>query len=233
MIKVIDHQTMGRSERGWLHSTFHFSFAEYFNPDNIQFGALRVVNDDTIDPYGGFPTHPHENMEIVTYVIDGKLTHADSMGNTRVLERGQVQYMSAGTGITHSEFNNIDEPLRLLQIWILPDRAGHMPNYGDHLFEWVEREGKWLHIVSSKQGHAPIRINQDMDISVISVQSGERVTYELQEGRQAYVIQIEGAGLINGHEFKMRDAAEVTDESDIELVADSPSHYLLLDMVKQ
>lgn len=230
MIKVIDHHTMGKSERGWLHSTFHFSFAEYFNPDNIQFGVLRVVNDDTFDPQGGFPTHPHDNMEIISYVIDGELTHADSMGNERVLKKGQVQYMSAGTGITHSEFNKTDEHARFLQIWILPDKAGHTPDYGDYRFDWDEREGTWLQIASSKQGSAPVKINQDMDISVVSLEPGDSISYKIRDGRQVYLIQIEGDGLVNGQELKEKDAAEVTQENLLDLEAQTTSHYILFDM---
>lgn len=232
MINVIDHKNMGKSEHGWLHSTFHFSFAEYFNPENIQFGALRVVNDDIFDSQGGFPTHPHENMEIISYIVDGELTHADSMGNSRVLTRGQVQYMSAGTGITHSEFNRTDGSSRFLQIWILPDRAGHQPNYGDYRFDWEEREGKWLQIISGKQGKAPVKINQDMDISVVSLRAGESISYAIRGGRQVYLIQIEGEGLISGAPLQERDAAEVTEESAIDLEAKTDSHYILLDMVE-
>ena len=136
MIKVIKHENMGRSDRGWLHSLFHFSFAEYYKPDNIKFGALRVVNDDRFDPHGGFGMHPHDNMEIISYVVDGQLTHRDNLGNGSRLERGDVQYMSAGSGIMHSEYNDTNEPLRFLQIWILPDEKNAEPNYGDHRFDW-------------------------------------------------------------------------------------------------
>lgn len=230
MIKVIDHNKMGKSERGWLHSLFHFSFAEYYNPDNIQFGALRVVNDDVFDPQGGFPTHPHSDMEIISYVVDGELTHKDSLGNGRTLTKGQVQYMSAGTGIFHSEFNYADKPSRFLQIWVLPDAAGYEPNYGDYDFKWEDRENTWLQIVSGQNGSAPVKINQDMDISVISLDAGREAVYELAPGRQAYLIQIEGMGSANGHGLKERDAAEITDESQIVLAASRDSHYILFDM---
>ena len=122
MIRKIDNKNMGKSNLGWLQSSFHFSFAEYYNPLNINFGSLRVINDDLIQPQSGFPTHPHRDMEIVTYLVSGKLTHKDSMGNERTLERGEVQYMSAGTGVYHSEFNmEENEDLRLFQIWVFPD----------------------------------------------------------------------------------------------------------------
>ena len=123
MLRKLDHNNMGKSNLGWLRSVFHFSFAEYYNPKNINFGVLRVINDDLIDPHTGFPKHPHQNMEIVSYAVDGNLTHADSMGNENTITRGHVQYMSAGTGVYHSEMNHGDETLRLLQIWILPDQS--------------------------------------------------------------------------------------------------------------
>lgn len=234
MITIIDHTKMGTSEQGWLHSVFHFSFAEYYNPDNIQFGVLRVVNDDLVEPQGGFATHPHENMEIISYVIDGELSHADSMGNESSLTRGQVQYMSAGSGITHSEYNKSkDTLLRFLQIWILPDALGYEPNYGDYPFKWDDRKGRWLLLVSGKQGSAPITINQDMKISVVALEEGDSISYEISPDRQLYLIQIEGTGSINGVDMDTRDAAEVIDESFIELVAKTPSHYIAFDMLKQ
>ena len=152
---------MGRSDLGWLNSHFHFSFAEYYNPGNMNFGVMRVLNDDLIAPHTGFDTHPHHDMEIISYIVDGTLTHADSMGNEHELTRGEVQYMSAGTGVYHSEHNKGDTTTRILQIWILPDRQGHTPNYGELRFDWDARKGKWLHMVSSKAGTAPVKINQD------------------------------------------------------------------------
>lgn len=223
---------MGKSDLGWLHSLFHFSFAEYYNPNNILFGALRVVNDDRVEPGSGFDTHPHKDMEIISYVVDGTLTHKDSMGNQRELTRGQVQYMSAGTGVFHSEFNLTDRPARFLQIWIFPDKDGHQPNYGDFRFTWEERENKWLHIVSGKEGAAPIKIHQDVDVHALSLEAGHEVEYPLRSGRQAYLIQIEGTGLVSGKALAPRDAAEITDEGRITLQATELSHYILLDMQK-
>lgn len=230
MIKTISSKKMGTSELGWLHSLFHFSFADYYNPDNLQFGALRVVNDDRIEPGTGFDTHPHANMEIISYVVDGVLTHGDSMGNRRALKRGQVQYMSAGTGITHSEYNLTEGVSRFLQIWILPDQTGYRPNYGDFRFDWADRENKWLHIVSGQNGSAPVKIHQDMDISVLSLDAGQELDYLLRAGRQAYLIQIEGTGQVNGHPLSPRDAAEITAETQIRLYAEKTSHFILFDM---
>ena len=230
MVNVIKSADMGRSDHGWLHSQFHFSFAEYFNPDNIQFGALRVVNDDTFDPHGGFDTHPHDNMEILSYVVDGRLTHKDSLGNGNTIGRGDVQYMSAGTGILHSEFNETDEPLRFLQIWILPDAQGYQPNYGDHRFAWEDRVGKWLPIASGEDGGAPIRIHQDMNVLVSALGADETLYYDLDPERQAYLIQIEGEGMVNGNELSQGDAAEITAAKEVSIRSKTPSHYILFDM---
>lgn len=230
MIKVIKHENMGRSDRGWLHSLFHFSFAEYYNPDNIKFGALRVVNDDRFDPHGGFDTHPHDNMEIISYVVDGQLTHRDSLGNGSRLERGDVQYMSAGSGIMHSEFNDTNEPLRFLQIWILPDEKNVEPNYGDHRFDWEDRVGKWMPIASGEEGFAPIRIHQDMKVLVSAIGADEMLYYDLDPARQAYLIQIEGEGMVNGNELAESDAAEITATREVTIRAKTPSHYILFDM---
>ncbi len=176
MLRKLDHNNMGKSNLGWLRSVFHFSFAEYYNPKNIHFGVLRVINDDLIDPHTGFPKHPHQNMEIVSYAVNGNLTHADSMGNENTITRGHVQYMSAGTGVYHSEMNHGDETLRLLQIWILPDQAGYTPNYGDYRFNYEDRHNQWLHMVSSHEGDAPIKINQDVNFYSLELEKEKEVS---------------------------------------------------------
>lgn len=234
MLKYIDGKKMGRSNLSWLHSHFHFSFAEYYNIDNINFGALRVINDDLINPHTGFDTHPHENMEIITYVIDGKLTHADSMGNQRTLTRGQVQYMSAGTGITHSEHNRGEEMLRLLQIWIFPDKRGYTPNYGDYEFTLEERENRWMPIASSFQDEnsvAPVRIHADINMSAAIIAKGERLDFAVAKNRQAYMVLIEGEAMVNGIAMSERDAMEITEETVI-VNATQVAHILIIEMKK-
>ena len=213
MIRRLPVEKMGESNLGWLRSKFHFSFAEYYNEKNINFGVLRVINDDYIAPGTGFPTHPHRDMEIISYVIEGKLTHKDSMGNESTLERGEVQYMSAGTGVTHSEYNKHAEDTRILQIWVLPDRKGHTPNYGEHKFKYEDRIGKWLHFVSSKEGDAPIKVNQDVNFYVTEIEAGKEMDFEVKEGRQAYVVQIEGKSEINSTMMNPRDGMETIGES--------------------
>lgn len=229
MLHYIDHTKMGSSDLGWLRSRFHFSFANYYNPDNVRFGKLRVLNDDLVLPNTGFDTHPHRDMEIISYVVDGQLTHADSMNNKRTLGRGDVQYLSAGTGITHSEHNFGDETLRFLQLWILPDKMMHQPNYGDHRFPWEERIDQWLQIVSSKDGDAVIKLNQDANIFVNYLSQGKTLDFEIKPGRQAYLVQIEGESVVNGIPLKTRDALEIIEES-ITIEAKQDSHQLLVEL---
>ncbi|GAA0121900.1 MULTISPECIES: pirin family protein [Clostridium] len=232
MLRKIESKNMGNSNLGWLKSKFHFSFAEYYNPDNINFGVLRVINDDLVQPNTGFDTHPHRDMEIISYVVNGELTHGDSMGNKNTITRGHVQYMSAGTGVYHSEHNFGKDTLRLLQIWIFPDEKGYRPNYGDYRFNWDDRKDKWLHIVSSKDGDAQIKINQDMNIYSIELQKGKEISFPVKEGRQAYLVQIEGTSTVNEIELNERDGMEIVEE-DILIKAKETSHILILEMKKQ
>ncbi|MDR1960969.1 MAG: pirin family protein [Gracilibacteraceae bacterium] len=232
MLKYIDHTKMGRGKHGWLDSHFHFSFAEYYNPANIQFGALRVVNDDIVQAGKGFDTHPHKNMEIISYVVNGELTHADSMKNRSALMRGQVQYMSAGTGVTHSEYNSGDKPLRFLQIWILPDKNGYAPSYGDHRFAWEDRLDKWLPIASGNPASsAPIKIHADVNVYAAQITRGGELAFETRPGRQTYLVLIEGAAQIGGHVLAERDAMEIT-EQDITVSATDTAHVIALEMAK-
>lgn len=232
MIRKINSEYLGQSDLGWLRSRFHFSFAEYYNPNNINFGKLRVINDDLVKAGKGFTTHPHKDMEIVSYIVDGKLTHTDSMGNEHTLTRGHVQYMSAGTGVYHSEMNFGDETLRFLQMWIIPDKNGYTPNYGDFRYEWDDRNNKWLHIVSSYEGDAEVKLHQDFNIYVVEIDEGNEVEFNVEEGRQAYIVQIEGKSDINGEEMNMRDGMEVVEE-EIKIKAKEKSHVILLEMKKE
>ncbi len=231
MLKKIYNKNMGKSNLGWLNSSFHFSFSEYVNPLNISFGKLRVINDDLIEAKTGFPMHPHNDMEIVTYVVDGKLTHKDSMGNIGEVSRGQVQYMSAGTGVYHSEYNLSDEKLRSLQIWIFPDEKDYKPNYGEYKFNWKDRDNKWLHMVSSNEGIAPIKIHQDMNIYAIYLDKDNTESLNIDKDRQAYLVQIEGNSIINNIELNEKDALEIVEEN-IQIKAKENSHFLVLEMKK-
>lgn len=232
MIRRIDHKQMGKSNLGWLHSIFHFSFAEYYNPDNIEFGKLRVINDDLIAPGTGFDTHPHKDMEIVSYVIDGNLTHKDSMRNEQTLKRGEVQYMSAGTGVYHSEFNWGKETARLLQIWIRPDRTGYTPNYGDYRFPWEDRHNHWLHLVSGEKGDAPVKLHQDANIFALELDAGLETEFIVAPERQAYLVQIEGTSMINGIQMDPKDGLETREES-LSIHAVETCHFLVIEMKKK
>ena len=196
MIKVLKKENMGSSNLGWLKSRFHFSFAQYRNPQNVNFGVLRVLNDDIIKANSGFDMHPHQNMEIITYVIDGELTHKDSMGNEETLKRGEVQYLSAGDGIYHSEHNlNNKDELRLLQIWIFPPKIGLPRLYGSKNYKKEDRKNKLLNIVSSQNGNSEIKIYQDVNIFVC--EDFDEIDYKIDENRQIYFLNIEGKIKIN------------------------------------
>lgn len=231
MLRKLDNKNMGKSNLGWLNSTFHFSFAEYFNVDNMNFGTLRVINDDLIDGNTGFDPHPHRDMEIISYVVEGGLSHADSMGNERTLYRGQVQYMSAGTGVVHSEHNRGNETLRLLQIWVIPDKKNYEPAYGDFRYRWEDRVNKWLNIVSSKNGDSEIKINQDVNFYVTELEEGKELEFKVGAGRQAYLVQIEGDSEINGISLNAKDGMEVLEE-DITVKAKTESHVLVIELAK-
>lgn len=231
MLKKLESKNMGRSDLGWLKSIFHFSFANYQNPDNINFGALRVVNDDLVKSKKGFEMHYHEDMEIISYVVGGELNHGDSMGNKSTITRGHVQFMSAGTGIYHSEHNYGDTTSRFLQIWLHTDEKGLTPNYGDYRFKWEDRRNKWLQIVSNIEGDAPIKIHQDANIYVLELDKDKEIDFKVGEGRQAYLIQIEGSSEINDIVLNDRDALEIIEE-DIMIKSRDKSHVLVIEMKK-
>lgn len=231
MLQKITSTTMGSSNLGWLQSLFHFSFADYYNPENMNFGPLRVINDDLVAPGTGFDKHPHKDMEIISYVVKGALTHADSMGNRHTITRGQVQYMSAGTGVFHSEHNLGKETTRLLQIWVIPDAKNHVPNYGDYSFPWHERKDRWLPIASGQDGDAPIKIHQDVHIYATELSAGTPLSFEVPSGRQAYLVQVEGQANINGLTLNERDALESVEES-LTITAVTDSHLLVIEMAK-
>lgn len=231
MLRKVEHDNMGTSDLGWLKSIFHFSFSNYYNPDNMNFGVLRVLNDDLVESNTGFDMHPHREMEIISYVVNGELTHGDNMGNENKVTRGHVQYMTAGTGIYHSEYNLGDDVLRFLQIWIVPDKKGHNPNYGDYKFDWEKRKNKLFHIVSSKSGKAPIKINQDVNFYVLELDKDNTIDFPVDKNRQAYLVQIEGSSNVNNISLVERDAMEIVEE-DILIKANDTSHMFVIEMKK-
>lgn len=234
MLRFIDSQKMGRSRLGWLDSHFHFSFADYYNPGNVNFGVLRVMNDDLVQPGTGFDMHPHENMEIISYVVQGELSHADSMKNKETLTRGQVQYMSAGTGVVHSEHNWGSDLLRFFQIWIFPDKKGHKPNYGDYRFDWSARINKWLPLATSvenSESEAPIKMHADVNVYATYLTEGTQSEFQVAPGRQAYLVLMEGAAEVGEIKLGQRDALEIVEEN-ISIKAKDSAHLLIIEMAK-
>ena len=220
----------GHAEHGWLDSYHTFSFADYYDPQWLGYRTLRVINDDLILPGMGFGTHPHRDMEIISYVLSGALQHKDSMGNGRVIRPGEFQYMAAGTGVEHSEFNpSQTEATRLLQIWIQPDRKGVAPRYAERNFTKAET-GK-LHLVASKTGrNGSFEIHQDADLLIAKLESGQAVKHPLAANRHAWVHVAEGEVNINGEKLSGGDAMAVSDERALEITATQPSQVLLFDL---
>ncbi len=199
-------------DHGWLRTYHSFSFAEYFDPKNVNWGALRVFNDDVIDGGTGFPPHPHRDMEIVTYVLEGELAHRDSMDNHGIVGPGGVQFMSAGTGVRHSEFNNDPErPLHLVQMWVLPGKLGQAPSYGQMDFTVEDRRNRWLTIVSGQEAvQAPIRITQDATFAVARLE-GEMLVHEFAPQRYGFMFVADGNLEVNGETLQKGDAVRLFD----------------------
>jgi len=231
MIKIYKKENHGKSNLGWLQSLFHFSFAEYRNNQRIHYGNLRVINDDLILAGTGFDMHPHNDMEIISYVVDGELTHQDSMGNKHSIGRGNIQYMSAGTGIFHSEHNLGKTVTRLLQIWIYPDKKGCKPSYGDHEFSWNQRKNKLLHMVSPLDGNAPVKIHQNANLYSLELTKDNEITFNLQPGWEVYAVQIEGNSVVNSLDFNERDGLESNEN--LHVKAKSTSHMLFIELKKE
>jgi redox-sensitive bicupin YhaK (pirin superfamily) len=233
MIKIIRSGEHYHNEEDWLSTYWHFSFAHYRDPNKMNFGPLRVFNDDIIQPGTGFDFHPHRDMEIVTYVIDGELEHRDNQGNQGVIRPGEIQRMTAGSGILHSEYNHSKErPLRLLQIWLFANRHGLEPSWEQRRFDKEARSGKLLPVIvpeNASDGQA-LHIHQDATIYVSSLAPGNRVEHRLAEGRKAYVFVIEGRVKLNDNLMETRDAARVENETDIAIQADRPTELILLDL---
>lgn len=220
----------GHAEHGWLDTYHTFSFADYYDPEWMGFRTLRVINDDLVMPGMGFGTHPHRDMEIITYVLSGALQHKDSMGNGRVIRPGEVQYMAAGTGVQHSEFNpSKDEAVHLLQIWILPDRKGLKPRYAEKSLAEAP-SGKFNLVVSKAGRDGSLPINQDADLYMAKLEAGDKATHALKPSRHAWVHVAEGEVKLDGETLKAGDAVALSDESRVELAAAKPSQVLLFDL---
>lgn len=220
----------GHAEHGWLDSYHTFSFADYYDPQWMGFRTLRVINDDLVMPGMGFGTHPHRDMEIITYVMSGALEHKDSMGNGRVIRPGEMQYMAAGTGIQHSEFNpSKDEAVHLLQIWILPERKGVKPRYADRSLADAPK-GRFNLVVSKTGREGSVAIHQDADLYLARLEPGDRAAHALPAGRHAWVHVAEGEVKLDGDTLKAGDAAAITGQTQVQLEAAKASQVLLFDL---
>jgi redox-sensitive bicupin YhaK (pirin superfamily) len=230
MITIRKSNERGHADHGWLNAYHTFSFADYHDSRWMGFRTLRVINDDTVAPGMGFGEHPHRDMEIITYVLSGALEHKDSMGDGRVIRPGEIQYMAAGTGVTHSEFNpSPGEPVHLLQIWILPDHKGAKPAYAEKSFAGAPT-GR-LQLRASKSGRdGSIAINQDAEVFVAKFGGGEKIELSLKPGRHAWIQVAEGEITLNGQRLNAGDGAAVSEEKKIELAAKKPAQALVFDL---
>jgi quercetin 2,3-dioxygenase len=231
MIQIHKSSERGHADHGWLDSRFSFSFAEYFDPEHVQFRTLRVMNDDHIAGGGGFPTHPHRDMEIVTYVLKGALEHKDSMGNGSVIRPGDVQYMSAGTGVAHSEFNASEkETVHLYQIWMFPDKKNYAPSYDQKHFSEDEKRGKLRLVVSPDGRHGSVKIRQDNELYATVLGPGETVKHDIKADRYAYVQVARGSVTLNGRELGTGDGAAISEEQSLQLTGVKDAEVLLFDL---
>ncbi len=228
---IHDRNLRGHIQNGWLDSYHTFSFGDFRDPNRMGFRSLRVINDDRIAPGGGFGTHGHQDMEILTYVLAGELAHKDSLGTGSVIRPGDVQIMSAGTGIQHSEFNHSDtEPIHLLQIWMLPNRQNIAPRYDQHNFPLAEKQGK-LRLVASKDGReGSVLIHQDIDLYVSVLLSGDRITFAMDRNRFAWIQVTRGIVTLNGESLREGDGVQINSAELLELTTEASAEILLFDL---
>ena len=231
MITIRRSEDRGHAFHGWLDSFHTFSFADYHDPAHMGFRALRVINEDRVQPSRGFATHSHRDMEIVTYVIDGALEHRDSMGNGSVLRPGDLQLMRAGTGVTHSEFNHSDKaPVHLLQIWILPDRAGLVPAYEEKNFPVAARRNVLRLVVSQDGRDGSLQIHQDAELRAAVLDAGTKVEHAMRPGRHAWLQVVHGAMTVNGVGLAEGDGAAISDETALQVATDPGCELLLFEL---
>lgn len=231
MIDIRRSAERGKANHGWLNSHHTFSFGHYYDPGHMGFGDLRVINEDRVEPGQGFGTHAHDNMEIISYVIDGALEHRDSMNNGSVIRPGDVQRMTAGTGVTHSEFNpSNDEQVHFLQIWILPDTQGLTPGYEEKRFDRNEKLNR-LRLVGSRDGRdGSITIHQDADLYASVMEAGTELTHEFAAGRRGWLQVVTGEVQVCDQRLAAGDGAAIRDTNALKLIADSETELLLFDL---
>ena len=231
MITVRKSSDRGHADHGWLLTYHSFSFADYYDPQEMGWGKLRVINEDRVQPGKGFGTHGHKDMEIISYVLEGQLQHKDSMGNGTIIRPGDVQRMSAGTGVQHSEFNPSPSALvHFLQIWIEPERPGLKPGYEQKFFTPEDKRGR-LRLVASRDGReGSVTVHQDADVYAGLLSSGEQVLHQIAAGRIAYLHLVKGAVRVNGTQLMTGDGAKIESEQDLVIAANEDSELLLFDM---
>lgn len=232
MLNIIRSGERYHFENEWLSAYWHFSFDHYYDPNNLGFGPLRVFNNDTIKPAGGFPMHPHRDMEILTYVIRGQLQHKDNTGGGGVIHAGEVQRMSAGSGIVHSEFNaSKTEECELVQIWILPKERGGPPSYEQRQFTQEQRAGKLLAVGSGDHLPDTMKIGQDATLYVSRLRPGDRISHQIAEGRRAYLFTVDGDLTLNGENLHKGDSVKLAQENELRTEStENPSEILLIDL---
>ncbi len=231
MIAIRKSEARGHANHGWLDSYHTFSFANYYDPKYMNFRSLRVINEDVINGGKGFGTHGHTDMEIITYVLEGALEHKDSLGTGAVIKPGEVQRMSAGTGIQHSEFNHSPtDSVHLLQIWLLPDRNGLTPSYEQRDFPLAERQGTLRLVAARDARDGAVKIHQDVDLYAAVLDKDARVSHVLQSNRYAWVQVARGSVLLNGLALEQGDGAAVSDESELVIEATADAEFLLFDL---
>lgn len=230
MIEVRPFDSLGGANHGWLDAKHHFSFADYHDPARVNWGNIRVWNDDVIAPKSGFPPHPHANMEIITYVRTGAISHKDSLGNEGRTAAGDVQVMSAGTGIRHAEFNVEDEATTLFQIWIIPDQNGGAPSWGTKPFPKDARSGQFVTLASGLPGDEDaLPIRTSARVAGATVKAGESRTYDLGEGRHLYLVPATGAIEVNGVPANARDGVAIRDVATVTITAKEDAEVVLVD----
>lgn len=232
MITIYPAENRASANHGWLRTWHSFSFADYYDPNNTQFGPLVVFNDDLINPETGFGTHPHRDMEIVSVVLNGQLQHKDSMGNTSVIKKGEIQRMTAGTGVRHSEWNpTSNEVTNLLQIWFFPNQQGLPPSYEQVAYDLEKMRNNWLPIVSQDKKPEMATLHQDLTLYLSEIEEGKTMNFTQKEGRRIYLFVMEGEVQLNGEQvLKRRDAARITDVHDIQVKAEEETFVMLIDL---
>jgi len=231
MFQIVHSDSRGAADHGWLKAKHTFSFADYHNPEMMGFGPLRVINEDRIEPSQGFGTHPHKDMEIVTYIVEGALEHKDSMGNGSVIQAGDVQRMTAGTGVFHSEFNHsADQSVHLLQIWILPRKSSLQPGYEQQHYTREDKLNQWRLVASSDGRDASMTVHQAVDLYASVLEVGNELQHSFAEGHSGYLQIVSGSVAANGEKLEAGDGAAIHEVDSLTVTAISDTEAILFDM---